>query len=214
MLLHSFAVLIIFIQCGFADVYVIHSCSGAGKDTISAAVFRKVAGIYNVCRITTRPKRYNETVGVDMTFVNHKEFIAKEQKGEIFLKEIIGKEFYGGDRKRVQEHLDKKDDVVLIGKFGDIDKEFPKEKIHHILIDITKETQTKRLAARATESPQKQVERIARYESDMEYGRKYATFVLNNEKDCDDMLNSDVVLEFIKFIHKNREYAKKQGGNL
>jgi guanylate kinase len=144
-----------------------------------------------------------------MTFVDKKKFAIMESKGEIFQKEVIGDNFYGGDRKRLQEILNKKEDAILIGKFGDIGKEFPNVPVHHVGVFITKETQKKRLADRDTETPEKQAERVARYESDMAYANKYVTFEIDNNAD----LSKNGVLvksalptrKFVNFILENRE---------
>jgi len=75
---------------------------------------------------------------VDMVFVSKEKFAIMESKREIFQKEVIGDNFYGGDRKRLQEN--KKEDAILIGKFGDIGKEFQNVPVHHVGVFITKET--------------------------------------------------------------------------
>jgi guanylate kinase len=62
--------------------------------------------------------RLSERDSVDMTFVSKEKSTRMESNGQIFQKEVVGDNFYGGDRKRVQEILNKKEDVILIGKFG------------------------------------------------------------------------------------------------
>jgi guanylate kinase len=94
-----------------------------------------------------------------MTFVSKENFARMENKGQIFQKEVIGDNFYGGDRKRVQEILNKKEDPILIGKFGEISEEFSNVSVHHVWIFITKETQEKRLNDRGSETPEEQVSR-------------------------------------------------------
>ncbi|MDR0399226.1 MAG: hypothetical protein LBH33_05490, partial [Endomicrobium sp.] len=75
--------LVLSVSSLFADIYVVHSCSGAGKDTIVSAVCDILKGIHYVPRITTRAIRANERNGVDMTFVDKKKFAIMESKGEI-----------------------------------------------------------------------------------------------------------------------------------
>ncbi|MDR0399126.1 MAG: hypothetical protein LBH33_04955, partial [Endomicrobium sp.] len=82
-LLSSVLVVALFVSPLFADIYVVHSCSGAGKDTIVSAVCDILKDIHYVPRITTRAIRANERNGVDMTFVDKKKFAIMESKGEI-----------------------------------------------------------------------------------------------------------------------------------
>jgi guanylate kinase len=208
-LLSLMLALALFVPQLFADIYVIHSCSGAGKDTIVAAVCDTLKDIYFVPRITTREIRSNEKDGIDMTFVSKETFLKMEKNKEIFQKEVIGDNLYGGDKKRLQEIINKKEDAILIGKFGEVAKDFPNVPVHHVGIYITKETQKRRLAGRNTETPEKQAERVARYDSDMAYAKKYVTFIINNDEDLD--LN-DVrskhklpIRDFINFILDNRK---------
>lgn len=212
-ILSSVLVIALFVSPLFADIYVVHSCSGAGKDTIVSAVCDILKGIHYVPRITTRAIRPNERNGVDLIFVSKKKFAIMESKGEIFQKEVIGDNFYGGDRKRLQGILNKKEDVILIGKFGEIGKEFPNVPVYHVGGFITKETQKKRLADRNTETPEKQAERVARYDSDMAYAKKYVTFEIDNNADLS--INGVLVKKstlpirkFVNFILENRHRSE------
>ncbi|MDR1104632.1 MAG: hypothetical protein LBK92_04755 [Endomicrobium sp.] len=208
-MLSSALAIVLFVSPMFADIYVVHSCSGAGKDTIVAATCDIVKGITFVPRISTRAMRLNEKNGVDMIFVSKEKFTRMEKNGWIFQKEIIGDNFYGGDRKRVQEILNKKEDVILIGKFGEINKEFPNIPVHHVWIYITKETQEKRLNERDTETPQQKAARRARYDSDMDYAKKYFTFKIDNDATLYEngvsMGAALAIRKFVSFIVRNRQ---------
>lgn len=208
-MLSSALAIILFVSPMLADIYVIHSCSGAGKDTIVAATCNIVKGITFVPRISTRAMRPNEKNGVDMTFVSKEKFTRMERNGQIFQKEVIVDNFYGGDMKRVQEILYKKEDVILIGKFGEINKEFPNTPVHHVWIFVTKETQEKRLKDRDTEPPQQQAARRSRYDRDMEYAKKYFTFKINNDATLYEnevsMGAALAIRKFVSFIVRNRQ---------
>jgi guanylate kinase len=52
--LSSILAIALFVSLLFADIYVVHSCSGGGKDTIVHAVCDIVKGIHHVPRITMR----------------------------------------------------------------------------------------------------------------------------------------------------------------
>ena len=56
-------------------ILIISSPSGAGKTTICNKIIKKNNNIKLSISYTTRPKRKNETNGVDYFFVNKKKFI-------------------------------------------------------------------------------------------------------------------------------------------
>jgi guanylate kinase len=211
-MLSSVLVIVLFVSSLFADIYVVNGCSGAGKDTTVHAVCNIVKGIHNVPRISTRAIRPGERDGVDMTFVSKEKFARMESNGEIFQKEVVGDNFYGGDRKRVQGILNKKEDIIIIGKFGEINKEFPNVPVHYVWIFITKETQEKRLKDRNTETPEQQTVRRSRYDADMEYDKKYSTFRIDNDATLYEngvsMRAAVSIRKFVDFVVTNRQSSE------
>jgi guanylate kinase len=208
-LLSLMLVMLLFVSPLFADIYVIHSCSGSGKDTIVSAVCETLKGIHYIPAVTTRKPRPNEKEGVDMFFVSKETFEKMDQNKEILNRVNIHGNSYGGNKKYLQSVLDRKEDAILIGKFGEVAKDFPDVPVHHVGIFITKETQKKRLAGRGTETKEAQDERVSRYDKDMTYAKKYVTFKINNDKDAyvnGHLVKSKLPIKpFIKFILDNRE---------
>jgi guanylate kinase len=118
------------------NLYVIAAPSGAGKTTLVQALVDTLPNVTVSISHTTRPKRPNETHGVNYYFVDHAEFERMVGHDDFLEHAIIFDNQYGTSKTWVETTLTKGIDVILeIDWQGhqQIKKLFPKAKSIFIL---------------------------------------------------------------------------------
>ncbi|MGH8936646.1 MAG: guanylate kinase [Acidimicrobiia bacterium] len=86
--------------------------SGAGKGTVVDALAERLPFHLSVS-VTTRDPRPGEEEGVDYRFVERPEFERMEAAGEFLETALYNGELYGTPRAPVEEHLARREHVVL-----------------------------------------------------------------------------------------------------
>ena len=92
---------------------VLASPSGAGKSSISRAIFAQDPSISLSVSVTTRPKRTDELEGRDYHFIDVAEVHRMRDAGELLESADVHGNFYGTPRARVEEKLSQGRDILF-----------------------------------------------------------------------------------------------------
>ena len=82
---------------------VLSSPSGAGKTSLAHALLDAETGIAPSISVTTRPRRANETDGVDYRFVSPETFTEMRERGDLLEWANVFGNFYGTPRAPVEQ---------------------------------------------------------------------------------------------------------------
>lgn len=163
---------------------VISGPSGVGKGTVRRALFNmpKHNLVYSVS-MTTRQKRPGEVDGIDYYFVDKEEFLKRKETGK-FLEtaEFVGN-FYGTPLDKVNEQLDKGNEVVLeieVDGAQQVKKKMP-DCVMIFIVPPGKQALYDRLKRRGTESEEVISERIAKANREFKLAHLYDYIVVNDE---------------------------------
>ena len=92
---------------------VISGPSGVGKDSVVNAIQDTGLPFHFVVTATTRPRRKDETHGVDYFFTSKEEFAAMIEKDELIEYAIVYKDYKGIPKQGVREALQTGKDVLM-----------------------------------------------------------------------------------------------------
>lgn len=92
---------------------VLASPSGAGKSSISRAIFEQDPEIELSVSVTTRERRTDEIHGKHYWFISVDEFRSMQEKGELLESAEVHGNFYGTPRARVEERLAAGRDILF-----------------------------------------------------------------------------------------------------
>lgn len=165
-------------------LFVVSGPSGVGKDTIIENVLKEEKNLWLSISVTTREKRGNEVDGKDYYFVTEDEF-KKRIKEDNLLEyvEVYKGLYYGTPKDTVLEKLKSSFNVVLIidvkGALK-IKEKFPEATLI-MIVPPTIEILEERLKKRATDSQEKQKERLERARLELSYQDKFDYIVVNDE---------------------------------
>jgi len=164
-------------------IIAVSAPSGGGKTSIVQRILTDFPQLVFSVSVTTRPKRKNETNGVEYFFVSEKEFEDKIANDEFIEWERFYDYYYGTLKSFV-------DDNINIGKSVifevDVKGALSLKKIYpeSILIFIdppSLDELVKRLVERRTESESDLQKRIARAKMELSYKDKFDYIFLNDE---------------------------------
>ena len=96
-----------------ALLIVVSGPSGVGKDAALKRMQEMNYPFHFLVTNTTRPKRPNETEGVDYHFVTKEQFRAMEERGEFLERAVVYGFDYGNSKKEVKEALARGQDVIM-----------------------------------------------------------------------------------------------------
>ncbi|HLT23535.1 MAG TPA: guanylate kinase [Ignavibacteria bacterium] len=168
-------------------LFVISAPSGAGKTTIVRRILEKHPELVFSVSATSRPKRENETEGVDYFFLSKKEFEDRIDDDDLVeFEKLFNDHYYGTLKTFVDDVIQKDKDLIF-----DIDVKgaLSLKKIYGgkaVLIFIKppdKETLRERLKNRGTEPNDHIEERLKRIDMEMEEGKKFDHQVVNDDLD-------------------------------
>ncbi|MGV3490484.1 MAG: guanylate kinase [Devosia sp.] len=162
---------------------VLASPSGAGKSSISRALFADDPNIALSVSVTTRARRTDEIEGVHYHFIDVPTFKRMQADGDLLESAEVHGNFYGTPRSRVEERLSQGRDILF-----DIDYQGTLQLLEHARADMVtifilppsiKELR-KRLERRAQDSEGTIEKRLRNARIEMEHYGEY-DFVLINE---------------------------------
>jgi len=94
-------------------VVVISGPSGVGKDATIHKLSQSGARFHYVVTATTRPKRQNETHGIDYYFLSEEDFKNKIKQDEFLEHAVVYGNYYGVLKSEVSDALKKGEDVII-----------------------------------------------------------------------------------------------------
>ena len=159
--------------------------SGSGKTTIVQHLLKKFSELTFSISVTTRSKRANEISGKDYHFLTIEEFKRKLHRHEFLEWEEVYKErFYGTLRSEVKRILDDGKvvlfDVDVEGGLN-IRSQYPKQILDVFVMPPTVDDLHKRLVARASESDESLVKRLAKAETELSYAYRFNNVIVNDK---------------------------------
>lgn len=196
---------------------VISGPSGVGKGTVRKALFHmpKHNLTYSVS-MTTRKKRPQEVDGVDYYFVSKDEFEKKIAEGK-FLEyaEFVGN-YYGTPLDKVNEQLDKGNEVVLeieVDGAQQVKSKVP-DCVMIFIVPPGKQALYDRLRQRGTESEEVIQERIAKANREFQKAYLYDYIVVNDEvNNAADRIMAIIRAEHAKTERSIHKYMELIGEN-
>lgn len=162
---------------------VLASPSGAGKSSISRALFAEDPNIALSVSVTTRARRTDEIEGVHYHFIDVPTFRRMREDGELLESAEVHGNFYGTPRSKVEERLSAGRDILF-----DIDYQGTLQLLEHARADMVtifilppsiKELR-KRLERRAQDSAGTIDKRLKNARIEMQHYDEY-DYVLVNE---------------------------------
>jgi guanylate kinase len=165
---------------------VLSSPSGAGKTTLARKLLEADSGIAMSVSATTRPKRANETEGLDYHFVTAQAFEDMATHGQFLEYATVFDNRYGTPRQPVLDALATGRDVLF-----DIDWQGTqqlKERAREDLVSVfvlppSHDELERRLKARAQDSDEVVARRMAKAADEISHWPEYDYVVVNSDVD-------------------------------
>jgi guanylate kinase len=165
---------------------VLASPSGAGKSSISRAIFEDDPNISLSVSVTTRARRTDEIEGVHYHFIDVPTFHRMRTEGELLESAEVHGNFYGTPRARVEEKLSAGRDILF-----DIDwqgtqqllKRARQDMITIFILPPSIRELRKRLERRAQDSKQTIEMRLKNARIEMEHWQEYDYVLVNEDLD-------------------------------
>ena len=95
-------------------LFVVSAPSGTGKTTVAEELVRIVPGLELSRSYTSRPRRSNETDGVDYNFVSREDFEQRIYRGEFLEHADVFGNYYGTCRVETEARLASGRDLMLV----------------------------------------------------------------------------------------------------
>jgi guanylate kinase len=175
---------------------VISGPSGVGKDSLLNDLKKRNLSIHFVVTATTRPRRENETNGVDYFFVSKDEFARMIEQEELIEYAIVYNDFKGIPKQQVREALASGRDVVMrvdVQGAATIRKLAPEA----VLIFLTTESEdamVKRLKARQTETSEDLSLRIATARQELKRAADFDYVIVNADGHLEETVDTVVAI--------------------
>ena len=160
---------------------VISGPSGVGKDSLLQELKERHLPIHFVVTATTRPRRENETNGVDYFFVSKPEFARMIDQDELIEYAIVYNDYKGIPKQQVREALASGKDVVMrvdVQGAATVRKLAP-EAVLIFLTTESEEALVQRLKARQTETAENLSLRIATARQELKRAAEFDYVVVN-----------------------------------
>ena len=165
---------------------VLASPSGAGKSSISRAIFEDDPNISLSVSVTTRARRTDEIEGVHYHFIDVPTFERMRAEGELLESAEVHSNFYGTPRGRVEEKLAAGRDILF-----DIDWQGTQQLLKHARVDMITifilppsiRELRKRLERRAQDSKETIETRLKNARVEMEHWQEYDYVLVNEDLD-------------------------------
>jgi guanylate kinase len=170
---------------------VISGPSGVGKDATIQAMQQRNTLFYFVVTATTRPRRPNETDGVDYHFVSMGEFAEMIDNGELLEHATVYGDYKGIPKKHVRSALASGKDVIMridVQGAATIRKLIP----NAVTIFLTAESEeelVRRLHERQTEADDKLKMRVATARQELKSIVEFDYVVVNRDSELEETVN-------------------------
>ncbi len=164
------------------EVIAVSGPSGAGKSTIVKKILKHYPKIVFSVSATTRPKRENETDGVEYFFISDDEFKNKTDNGEFVEWEKFYDYYYGTIKSFIDDNINSRKPVLLeIDVKGalSIKRIYPESHLIYIMPPSYEEL-VRRLRNRQTETEEDFQKRIERAKMELSHKDQF-DYIISNE---------------------------------
>lgn len=171
---------------------VVSGPSGVGKDAALKQMQELNYPFHFLVTNTTRPKRANETEGVDYHFISKEQFAKMEREGEFLEHAVVYGYEYGNSRSQVRKALARGQDVIMrIDVQGATTvKRLAPEAVFIFLLPPTMEALEARLRRRRTEPEEYLQIRLHAARLEMNEAEKFDYVIVNEDDALDDTAES------------------------
>ncbi len=186
------------------DLYVISAPSGAGKTSLVAALQTSEPGLRVSISHTTRPRRDDESDGVNYHFVSEEEFVAMIDADAFLEHARVFDRRYGTARDSVQKFMSAGDDVILeIDWQGarQVRERYP-DCIGIFILPPSRASLAARLRGRAQDSDEAIARRMRDAVAEMSHYREFDYLVINDD--------FEVALEDLRSIVRGRRLRRER----
>jgi guanylate kinase len=166
-------------------IIVFSAPSGGGKTTIVKEILKKFPEFIFSISATTRPKRKQETEGVEYFFISEKEFKKKIENNEFIEWEKFYDYYYGTYKSFIEENIDSGKPVLLeldVKGALTIKRLYPYAHLIYISPPSFEEL-VKRLKQRQTENESDFMKRVDRAKMELSLKDKFDYVIENKELD-------------------------------
>lgn len=167
---------------------VLSGPSGVGKDSTMARLRELGARFYQVVTATTRPRRPNETDGVDYHFLTMQQFAEMIETQELLEHAVVYGDYKGIPKAEVRKGLASGMDVVLrvdVQGVETVQRMVP-QAVTIFLIASSDEEMVRRLRDRRTEDEGMLAMRVATAREELRRVETFKYVVVNREDSLDD----------------------------
>lgn len=176
--------------------------SGSGKTTIVHHLLKKFPMMRFSVSATTRPKRENETDGIDYHFLSPEEFRTKIANNEFLEWEEVYKDrYYGSLKSEVDRILNEGNialfDIDVVGGLN-IRKNYGRQLLDVFVMPPSVDELHKRLVARATEDEESLRKRLDKAEEEMHAAFQFNHVIVNVDLQKAIQEAEDKVLAFLE----------------
>jgi len=181
---------------------VISGPSGVGKDSVVRGLKERNLHMHFVVTATTRPRREEETQGVDYFFLSKDEFARMIEQDELIEYAIVYNDYKGIPKQQVRTALASGLDVVMrvdVQGATTIRKLAPEA----VLVFLTTESEAalvRRLKARQTETAENLNLRIATARQELKRAAEFDYLIVNADGRLDETI--DTVIAIIQAEHQ------------
>ena len=187
---------------------VISGPSGVGKDSVLQRMKQLQLPFHFVVTATTRPRRSEESDGVDYFFITHDEFAEMIEHDQLLEYAIVYNDYKGIPKQQVRQALASGKDVVLridVQGAATIRGLCP-EALLVFLSTRTMEELIERLRERKTETPEGLKLRIATARQELKSAELFDYVVINGDGELDEAV--DKIRAIIRAEHQ-RTHPRK-----
>jgi guanylate kinase len=175
---------------------VISGPSGVGKDSVLHGLKQRNLPMHFVVTATTRPRRENETHGVDYFFVSKDEFAQMIEHEELIEYAIVYNDYKGIPKQLVREALASGQDVVMrvdVQGAASVRKLAP-EAVLIFLTTESEEALVRRLKSRQTETAEDLTLRIATARQELKRAAEFDYVIVNADGHLDKTVDTVVAI--------------------
>lgn len=165
------------------NLIVLTGPSGVGKGTLTAKLLPSVPKLVKSVSVTTRKQRPGELDGIDYFFRTKDEFDLMCRQNDLMEHAQFAGNWYGTPRSWVDEQLEQGNDVLLeieVQGANQVSESRPQSLLIFVSPPSFDELRS-RLQGRATETPEKIAERLAKAERELKQRHQFHYEVINDD---------------------------------